>query len=103
MALINIHIHTVDVKEIKEILFNIKSKLNYIMAKQSELAAQIADFTAQLGKAKDEILAKVAALEAQIGTGSDEVTPELQAAVDNLKSAVQTLDDIVPDAPAPTV
>jgi len=81
------------------------------MATQQELAQQISAFTTQLGKVNDEIQAKIGDLETAItnastsvGGGADgtvmEVSPELQAAVDSLKAAVQKLDDIVPDGSA---
>jgi hypothetical protein len=76
-------------------------ELQKIMATQSELAAQLTAIGVQLGKVASEssaTLAKVAELEAALASAGN-VTPELQAAFDALKSQVQLVDDLVPDAP----
>lgn len=72
-------------------------KLNKIMATQAELAQQLRDLTAQNEKARVEILAKIAALEQAI-IDAGNTTPEVDAALADLKASVQTDDDIVPDA-----
>ncbi len=71
------------------------------MATQTEAAAALRDLKAQLTKANDEIQAKIAALVAA-GGNSDNLSPELAQAIEELKPAAQTLDDIVPDAPPST-
>lgn len=71
------------------------------MATQVELAAGLAQVTAQLVKIGTEtatLLQKVADLESALGNAGA-VTPELQAAFDALKAQVQVVDDLVPDAP----
>jgi hypothetical protein len=66
-------------REIKEI----------IMTASQNVVDQL---TAQLGKVKTELLDKLASLEAQVAAGE---SPDFGP----LTSAVQALDDIVPDAP----
>jgi HAMP domain-containing protein len=60
---------------------------------------QIKALTAQVVKAKGEIVGKIQQLEDTINNGGDEAA--VQAALDELKAAVQSVDDVVPDA-APT-
>lgn len=67
-------------------------------ASQAELAAAIRESTTQTRKGIDEVLGKIKALEDVIAAGGT-VSPELEAAVAELKKATQSLDDIVPDAP----
>lgn len=69
-----------------------------IMENQTELANQLRGLKDQADKARAEIVAKIAALEAAMANGGP-VTAEVQAAFDDLKASVQTVDDIVPDAP----
>lgn len=69
---------------------------NKIMATQSELAAQLTALTAQVDKVKTEVVEKIAALEEAIANAGG-TTPEVDAALEALKSAVQTVDDINPD------
>ena len=79
-------------------LDTINTKLNTIMATQTELATELAAKTAQIRKAIDEVTAKLDALMNAVNNAP--VTPELRAAADALGTAVQAADDIVPDAPA---
>ena len=72
-------------------------KVDRISMTQAELAAQLTAAKDQADKAKTEILAKIAALESALGT----VSPEVEAALAGLKTGVQGLDDIIPDAPTP--
>ncbi len=99
----HIHIHNDDkiLKEIKDILIVNNQKLDTIMAEQSQLAADLQALQAQVVKSREEIIAKLAALEEAI-QAADDVSPEVQAAFDELKAAVQTVDDIVPDPSEPT-
>lgn len=69
-------------------------KLNSIMATQEEHAAELRAVKEQNDKARAEVLAKISALELAIG----QTTPEVDAAMADLKASVQTDDDIVPDA-----
>ena len=76
-----------------------------IMATQTELAADIANVTAQVAKIGTEtaaLLQKVTDLQTIIDSQGG-VSPELQAAVDALKAQITVVDDLVPDAPAAPV
>jgi hypothetical protein len=64
---------------------------------QAEVAAKLDVFGLQLGKIAVEVQAVKDALAAALAAGT-EVSPELQAAVDNLGSALQVVDDLNPDA-----
>ena len=87
----NIHIHH-HYPENNKIIKLLKS----IIMTQAELAQQLTDVTAQNEKARAEILQKIADLEAAI-TAAGNVTPEVEAALTELKASVQTDDDIVAD------
>lgn len=75
------------------------------MATQQELAAQLNALTPQLTKINGEIdglqgvvdtlTVRVAELEAQLAGAP--VSPELQAAFDAVKAAVQSVDENIPD------
>lgn len=54
----------------------------------------------QLVKANTEIQTKIQAL-TDAANASQNLSPELAQAIEDLKPAAQTLDDIVPDAAAP--
>lgn len=70
------------------------------MTTVTELATTLTTISEQLVKAKTEILDKITKLEDLINVGT--VPPEVEAALDNLRVAAQTLDDVVPDT-APDV
>lgn len=73
-----------------------------IMETQAELAAKIMTLTDQVSKIGGETsksLQMIKALQDQIAAGA--ALPELSAAVDKLAAQLQTVDDIVPDAPTP--
>jgi len=73
------------------------------MSNQTDIAQGLTALTAQVAKIGEEskaTLQKVADLEAAINNAP--VTPELQAAFDALKAQVILVDDLIPDAPAPT-
>ncbi len=70
------------------------------MGNQKDLAEEIKQTTAQLQKVGNEsakLQQKISDLEAVINNQS-EVTPELRAAVDELKTQAKIVDDMVPDA-----
>ena len=70
-----------------------------IMAKVSELAAILNGINDEVNKAKTEILQKISDLEASL---SDvELPADATAALDALKTSVQSVDDIVPDSVTP--
>lgn len=68
------------------------------MATQAELEALLTGVATQLSKASGEIVAKIGDLEVAIANAGN-TTPEVDAAVANLKTIAQALDDIVPDTP----
>lgn len=83
------------------LLLFINCKLKKIVMKNEELAQGLTDLKTQLGKVNTEITGKIAALQAAID-GADNVPDAVVAAFNDLKPAVQQLDDIVPD-PAPPI
>jgi uncharacterized membrane-anchored protein YhcB (DUF1043 family) len=83
------------------LLLFINIKLKKIVMTQAELQAELVALKAQNEKAKGEIVGKIAALEAAIANQGN-TTPEVDAALADLKVSVQGTDDIVPD-PAPVV
>lgn len=74
----------------------ITSKLEAIMATQAELAASLRDLTAQVGKVRTEVLSAVARLQAAV-EAAGATSPEVDAALQDLRSAVQGLDDLNED------
>lgn len=68
---------------------------------QTELSQALIALKAQNEKAKGEIVGKFAALEAAIANQGN-TTPEVDAALSDLKVSIQGTDDLVPDEPAPT-
>lgn len=84
------------------IMTNTQSQIN-------DLTAQLAGVSEQLSKAIEEIKAQVSTLEADISTleaqivvGDDIDLSDLKSTIVALKGSTQTLDDLNPDAPAPT-
>lgn len=69
---------------------------------QAELAQQLTDAAAEAVKSKAEIVAKISDLETAI-TNAGNTSPEVDAALANLKDAVKGIDDLVPDAPTEPV
>lgn len=63
----------------------------------TELLAQLQGLKTQADKAKAEVIAKIAALEEAINNAGT-TTPEVDAALTDLKASVQGLDDLNPDA-----
>ena len=87
-----------------QVLISIERGCLRIMATQLEIEAGLVALTAQIGKVAaeqsarfDTLTAAIAALEAQIAAG--EATPGVVAALDTAKAALQSLDDVIPDAP----
>ncbi len=85
----------------------INRKLDTIMATQAELAAELRAVKDQVNKVASEqgarfdtLTAKIAELEATIRDGT--VTPEVETALAEVKTALQSLDDTIPDVPPPT-
>ena len=74
----------------------ILERLGKIMTDQATHAAELAAIKDQLTKASGEIVAKVAALEAAFAAAGG-TTPEVDAAVADLRAIAQALDDLNPD------
>jgi hypothetical protein len=91
--------------EWKDETCNYTNKLDRIIMNQAELATGLKAIQTQVGKVaaeqaakSDALIAKVAELEAIIAAGGD-VTPEVTEALEGVKTALQALDDVIPDAP----
>lgn len=69
--------------------------LKDVLAQQQKTAAEIQSVQAGV----DELKTKIAELEAIIAAG--EANPELADAVAAVKAQAQTVDDLIPDLPAP--
>ncbi len=76
-----------------------------IMASQTEIADGLTQLTAQIGKVAteqstrfDTLTAKINELEAAINAGGD-ASPAVVDALAGAKTALQSLDDTIPDAP----
>ncbi len=86
----------VDATELAAQLRSISADINLLkgtaMATQAQLAATLQTLTEQANHIRDEVIAKIAALEAAIG----QTTPEVEAALEALRSAVQGADDVIP-------
>jgi hypothetical protein len=78
---------------------SIRKLLKQILMNQTDLAATLTALTEQTKKSFGEINGKLAELDAAIAAQGN-VAPEVQAALDELKSAVQLNDDLIADAPA---
>ena len=79
----------------------ILTKLGKLMATQAELAASLAALSTQVAKIATEssaTLAKLAELEDALANAG-ETTPEVDAAVEALRTQLQLVDDLVADAP----
>ena len=88
---------------IEDQLETLSERLGVLMATQAELVEQVNAATAQVQKIGGEtrtLITRVEELLAIIAAGPT-VTPELEAAVGNLKSQVQVVDDLVADSPTP--
>jgi len=71
-------------------------KTKIILMTQAEELQLLRDLKAQNEKAKTEILAKIQTLEDAIANGGN-TSPEVDAALADLKTSIQGTDDIVPD------
>lgn len=96
------HFHTYDpaigrkLDRIIVALASLTTKVNEIMATNAEFAAAIVVVKEQLVKAAAEINSRIAALEEAINNAGNS-TPEMDAALADLKLVAQALDDINPD------
>lgn len=81
-------------------LTNLNRKVKTIMSEQTDEAAQIGAIKDQLVKANTEIQAKIQALTDAAASAGGTLDPALKQAIEDLKPAAQTLDDVVPDTMA---
>jgi len=72
-------------------------KTNSMALSQAELVAKVDVLTTQVTKVQGEIAAVKQALADALANGQA-VSPELEAAVNNLGTAIQAADDLNPDA-----
>lgn len=81
-------------------------KLKEIIMTQAELAAGLKTIQTQVGKVAKEQSDRFDALSKEIAdlkdviTAGGDVTPEVTAALADVQTALQSLDDTIPDAPA---
>lgn len=98
----HVHIHaSEDAHSINKTLATLLRKVDEIMATQAEHLQGLKDITAQLNKISAESTAnleKLAALEQAIQDAGN-TSPEIDAAMDDLRSGMQALDDKTPDLP----
>jgi hypothetical protein len=71
--------------------------LEIIMASNAQLQQDLTDLGTQVDKVAAEITKRIADLEAAIAAGGAS-SPEVDAALAALKTKVQSLDDVTPDA-----
>jgi len=88
-------------EQIWQILRRINQRTKNIMASQEDEAAQLSKIGDQLDKATGEITSAIQQLKDALASAGS-TTPAVDAAVARLTTIAQGLDDIVPDAPAPT-
>lgn len=81
-------------------LDSLHTKVDAIMASQAEQAARLRALGVQLAKARGEIVAAVDKLTTALANAGA-TTPEVDEATQALQDAVQGLDDLNPDEPAP--
>lgn len=96
-------IHSETISILKRIEHNMKEAL----MNQTELAGGLRTIQTQVGKVAkeqsdrfDALTKTIADLNAVIAAGGD-VTPEVTAALADVRTALQGLDDTIPDSPTP--
>lgn len=72
-------------------------RINIMANTVADVLAKVADLKAQVGSIGDQIVAKITDLQAKIDAGQD-TSAEL-AALNNLGTTLQAVDDLVPDLP----
>lgn len=99
----DVYHHMGERDDVVSLLHKVIAQLEKVMATQAELVVEVnalKDQVTKIGTETSTLLTKINDLLAIIAAGP--VSTELQAAVDSLKAQVQVVDDLVPDAPAPT-
>lgn len=87
------------------LLIFITIKIRKIMTDQEQAAADLRKVSDQLKKIGGEtksLLEKIAALEEAANNNAGGISDELRAAIDDVKSQAQVVDDNVPDAETST-
>jgi len=79
-------------------LQHIENHIHNIMGTQAQVAAGILELKVQLGKIGTEVTGKLTALEEAI-LAQGNASPEVELALAELKTAVQAVDNLIPDAP----
>ena len=90
MALVVIN-NYIDLTEVKELLKNITHQLKIIQMTQAEAAAVLGSTNSQV---TDIVVPGIQALQANQG-GSDQISADLEASVNNVKTAVQGVVDLL--------
>lgn len=107
---IHVHIHdhrqsTQLLEKILETVINNKHKLNQMAKTTEEVLAEldsISTTVTKIGTETSASLTKIAELQAAVDAAGG-VPQSVQDKIDALQTQLQTVDDLVPDAPAPTV
>jgi ABC-type transporter Mla subunit MlaD len=81
-----------------QLIATINSAKEEIMATQAQTTQAVNALKDQVVKSRDEIVARLAELQTAVDNAGNS-TPEMDAALEGLRTAVQGVDDIVPDAP----
>lgn len=83
-------------RDTRSLVLQLRTLVRVMKMDQAQLAAELAALTEQNEKARAEIVAKIAALEAAV-VSAGTVTPEVEAALADLRASVQADDDMNPD------
>lgn len=84
------------IADIKSQLAQVLHNQGVIMTTQAELAAELSALKAQVDKVRAEVTEKVQSLEDALNAAGT-VSPEVEAALADLKASVQAADDLNPD------
>lgn len=84
--------------DVLELRSAVDSLREVLMTTQAELAQQLLQVRDQVTKVGAEVNAKIQSLEDAI-TSAGLVTPEVEAALQAVRDALQPIDDLTPDAP----
>lgn len=98
-ALIRVFGQPSDTERQAVFLAKLNTKLDTIMSTAEESEKQLGEIKDQLVKANTEIQAKIQALVDAAAASGNNTPAGVQAAIEALKPAAQSLDDVVPDQP----